>query len=152
MSNYVRDAVLVWTMVLVAAGLVAFLVVGTSGEDGATSGEGRTTPPPVETAPPAGKGGPRITVRMVPSIRFDTEEVILPANQQVTVRADNQDTTIFHNWAAYTDSSATEVIAKTDICTAPCAEEVTFTAPPPGEYFFRCDVHPTQMVGKLIVQ
>jgi plastocyanin len=91
-------------------------------------------------------------VLMIPVIAFDVDEIVLPANTEVTMVADNQDTAILHNWAAYTDTSASELIAKTALCAAPCVDEVTFTTPPPGEYFFRCDVHPIQMVGTLIVQ
>ncbi len=89
---------------------------------------------------------------MRPTIQFDTDEITLSANTEVTVSADNQDTAILHNWALYTDDTASELIAGTEICAAPCLDEVTFTTPPPGEYFFRCDVHPVQMVGTAIVE
>ena len=82
----------------------------------------------------------------------DVSKMKLPANTEVTVRADNQDNGILHNWASYTDSSAAESLGKTDLCAAPCIKEVTFTTPGPGEYFFRCDVHTQVMFGKLVVE
>ena len=100
-------------------------------------------------APPADN---IFAVVMIPTIQFDTDEITLPADTEVTISADNQDTGIPHNWAIYTDDTASDLIALTDICAAPCLDEVTFTAPPPGEYFFRCDVHPIQMVGTVIVE
>jgi plastocyanin len=36
--------------------------------------------------------------------------------------------------------------------TGPTTTTYTFTAPStPGSYFFRCDVHPTQMTGTFVV-
>jgi plastocyanin len=137
-------------MVVVAAFIVGFLVGGTVGDDG--GGEEARVPVAATQAPASPGGAPAVTVTMIPTIKFDTEEITLPANQEVIVRADNQDGSVSHNWAVYTDSSAEELIAGTEICGAPCVEEVTFTTPSPGEYFFRCDVHPTQMTGTLIVQ
>ena len=118
-----------------------------SGEEPAAAGspdDGETS-----VAPP---GDNVFAVAMIPTLAFDTNEITLPADTEVTVSADNQDTAILHNWALYTDDTASELIAKTEICAASCVDEVTFTAPPPGEYFFRCDVHPIQMVGTAIVE
>ncbi|HEU4760200.1 MAG TPA: cupredoxin domain-containing protein [Dehalococcoidia bacterium] len=109
----------------------------------------QASPSPSVETPPAGNV---FEIAMVPTTKFDKSELTVLANTQVTVRADNKDDSILHNWAAYTDKNAATVIVKTDICTAPCLKEAVFTTPGPGEYFFRCDVHPTIMVGKLIVQ
>ena len=79
----------------------------------------------------------------------------MKAGSQVTLRFTNSDTGVPHNWAAYTDSTASTPIpgAKTEICTGACEKEITFTAPDqPGDYFFRCDVHPAVMTGTLVVQ
>ena len=107
---------------------------------------------PTPGASPTPPAGDVFKVLMIPVISFNVDEIVLPANTEVTMMADNQESGIPHNWAAYTDTSASELLAKTEICSAPCVDEVAFTAPPPGEYFFRCDVYPTQMVGTLIVQ
>jgi plastocyanin len=127
-------------------------------------GEATAEEPPAAASPAAGEtpaaapGDNVFDVAMIPTIQFDSDEISLPADTQVTVRADNQDTAILHNWALYESKEAAEsegpsaAIALTEICAAPCLDEVTFTAPPPGEYFFRCDVHPIQMVGTAIVE
>ena len=94
--------------------------------------------------------GTVVDVAMIPTIQFDTVDVAVPADQPVTLTADNQDPAILHNWALYTDDSASERIAGTPICTD-CTETITFDPPDPGVYFFRCDVHPTQMVGTFVV-
>lgn len=105
--------------------------------------------------PDGGAGGNVFEVAMIPTIKFDVDEMTLPAESEVTVRADNQDPPIPHNWAAYESedvaNSGGEPLALTPICTE-CTEDVTFTTPPAGEYFFRCDVHPLQMIGTLIVE
>ncbi len=90
-------------------------------------------------------------IAMIPIIKFDTVDVTVPADQPVTLTADNVDPGIPHNWAVYTDDSASELIAGTPICTD-CTETIRFEPPEPGVYFFRCDVHPTQMVGTFVVE
>ncbi len=127
-------------------------------DDGEASGEepGAAASPSAGETPVAPPGDNVFAIAMIPTIAFDTDEITLPADTEVTVRADNQDGAVLHNWALYESSEAAEggsaAIALTEICAAPCLEEVTFTPPPPGEYFFRCDVHPTQMVGTAVVE
>ena len=119
-------------------------------EDGAVA---EMSPSPEETPTDGGTtgGGTTVEVAMIPVIQFDTTDVTVPAGQTVTLTADNQDPGIPHNWAVYTDDSASELIAGTPICTD-CTETITFEPPPPGVYFFRCDVHPIQMVGTFVVE
>ena len=100
---------------------------------------------------PADGDGSVVEIAMIPTIKFDTVDITVPAGQPVTLTADNVDPGIPHNWAVYTDDSASELIAGTPIC-ADCTETISFEPPPPGVYFFRCDVHPTQMVGTFVVQ
>jgi plastocyanin len=88
---------------------------------------------------------------MVSSIRFDRAELTISANTDVTITADNTETGVPHSFSVYRTSAAQENLGKTDICTAPCTNVVTLNLPP-GEYFFRCEVHPQQMTGTLIVQ
>ena len=140
---------------LLAAVILTFVGAFIAVEDGEGEGElvlGSPTPA-AGTPGPGGTpaAGQAFQTAMVPTLKFDKAELRVPANTQVTVRADNRDTGIIHNLAAYTDSSAKKKIAATELCAAPCVKEVTFTSPAPGEYFFRCDVHP-DMKGKLIAE
>ena len=100
---------------------------------------------------PADGDGSVVEIAMIPTIKFDTVDVTVPADQPVTLTADNVDPGIIHNWALYTDESASELIDATVIC-ADCTETISFEPPDPGVYFFRCDVHPIQMVGTFVVQ
>jgi plastocyanin len=140
-----------WLLVGFAAAIVAFLLIF---EDDQGAGE-IVSPSPVEPVPTSPGAAPVVNVRMVPTIQFDTDEITV-GEGEVTVRADNVDDSITHNWAAYTSREEAEggsdPIAATELCRAPCVDDVTFATPSLGTYFFRCDVHPQQMVGDFIVE
>ena len=87
------------------------------------------------------------------NIAFNTDKITVPAGSHITVIFNNQDSGIPHNFAVYTDSSAQTPVFIGQIITGPATITYTFDAPTqPGTYFFRCDVHPTQMTGQFIVQ
>ena len=88
---------------------------------------------------------------MIPSIQFDRSELTIGADTDVTITADNTDEGVPHNFSVYTDDSATDNLGMTEICNAPCVDTVTLNLAA-GDYFFRCEVHPSIMIGKLIVQ
>lgn len=149
----IGEMLIVFLLLILAGTFGAAFISLDDGQDSASGGPASlSTPQPTPTAQASPPAGSVIQIAMVPAIKFDRDELILPANQEIAVEADNRDGGIPHNWAAYVDESAAELVAKTEICNAPCLREVSFTTPAPGEYFFRCDVHPTTMVGKLTVK
>ncbi len=86
-------------------------------------------------------------------LKFDKSTITVSAGAQVTINFNNKDSGVPHNFALYIDSSASTSIYKGAIVTGPATATYTFAAPStPGTYFFRCDVHPTQMSGQFIVQ
>lgn len=108
-----------------------------------------------EPTPAAGEPAtPGELVIVAKNILFDKQELRVPAGAPFTVRMRNEDAGVPHNWALYTDESAAEAIAGANegICSGPCEDDVEVPALDPGEYFFRCDVHPTQMTGTLIAE
>ncbi len=106
------------------------------------------------TSSAAPTGGQSVTVDLTAqNIAYDKSTITVPAGAQVTVNFDNKDIGIPHNFAVYQSSSAQNAIFKGDIITGPATTTYTFTAPSqPGTYYFRCDVHPTQMNGQFIIQ
>ncbi len=102
--------------------------------------------------PEAARAVRSVTVAiMAEGYSFSTETITVPAGSEVTVEFDNRDDGVPHNVAVYTDSSAAEAIFVGEVITGPTRVTYTFTAPgTPGNYFFRCDIHPS-MHGAFIV-
>jgi plastocyanin len=87
------------------------------------------------------------------NIAFDKSTITVPAGVEVMINFDNKDNGVPHNFAVYTDASATKSIFVGPIITGPNSVTYTFMAPTtPGSYFFRCDVHPTVMTGTFVVK
>jgi plastocyanin len=132
--------------------------VGTTGTGTATASTGTTasgsTAPATTIATTAATTAGAVTVSLTAqNIKFDTSTITVPAGSTVTVNFNNKDASVPHNFAVYSDSSATTPIFKGQIVTGPTTTTYTFTAPStPGTYFFRCDVHPTQMTGQFVVE
>lgn len=85
------------------------------------------------------------------NLLFDKDRIEVPAGSRVKIVFDNRDRGVQHNFAVYETSEAKELLAGTDLEAGPVVQELTFEAPQAGEYFFRCDVHPTTMTGTLVV-
>ncbi len=86
------------------------------------------------------------------NLKYDKDTITLAANSAVTVTLDNQDSGVLHNFSIYKNSSATDKLFAGDFTTGPETKTYSFTSPPPGTYYFRCDVHPDTMHGTLIVK
>ncbi len=130
------------SLAFLALGLALILAVACNGDDG-----GGTTP--VGETPAV--GGDAAEIRMLPGTTFDKGELTIAADTDVTITADNTDGT--HSFAAYTGDPGEggELIDETEICGGPCVDSVTVNLAA-GEYFVRCEVHPTIMTGTLIAQ
>ena len=133
------------SLAFIALGLALVLAVACNGDgDGDGDDGGGTTP----------AGGATAEIQMLPGITFDTDELTIDADADVTITADNTDG--FHNFAVYisrdeAEDPAIEPIGQTEIESAPFVDTVTLNLAA-GEYFFRCEVHPSNMTGTLIVQ
>jgi plastocyanin len=75
-----------------------------------------------------------------------------PSGGKVTIHFVNSDAGVVHNIRVFNgpDASAPPLFTG-DLLTGPGAVDYTFDAPPPGSYFFHCDVHPTTMRGTLTI-
>jgi cytochrome c oxidase subunit 2 len=86
-------------------------------------------------------------------VAFDKDCLAAKAGRPFDLRFDNEDAGVSHNVAVYRDDAASgaplfvgEVIAGPRIIT------YDIKPLPKGSYFFRCDVHPAAMTGKLVVR
>jgi plastocyanin len=129
--------------------VVAKITVTVSAPATTTISSTTTTSTTTTTTPPAGS-----TVSLLAkNMAFDKSSITVTVGATVTVNFDNQDSGIPHNFAVYTDASASTPIFIGTTITGPKTTVYTFTAPStPGNYFFRCDVHPSIMTGTLVVQ
>ncbi len=108
--------------------------------------------PTVEAPTPSAPGATVIQIT-AKNTAFDKKALTASAGQPVTVQFSNDDTGVIHNFAVYTDKSASQKIFSGELTTGPQTVNYTFTAPStPGTYFFRCDVHPDQMFGSFTVK
>ena len=86
-------------------------------------------------------------------LAFDTKTIVVPPGATVAINFTNKDPGTMHNFALYNDSTAKTSIFVGKFVTGPGTAVYTFTAPTRvGDYFFRCDVHPTQMEGTFVVE
>ena len=120
-----------------------------------SSGPGQTTSS--TSAQPSGgltTSGPPVTVNLIAKdLAFDSKTIVVPPGATVTINFTNKDPGIMHNFALYNDSTAKTSIFVGKFVTGPGTAVYTFTAPTRvGDYFFRCDVHPTQMEGTFVVE
>jgi plastocyanin len=95
-----------------------------------------------------GAGGVEVVAE---NTAFDTERIRLPADTPMPLTLDNRDTAA-HNLSIYRDESASgDPLFTFEEFTGPATE--TFDMPPiaAGDYYFRCDVHPT-MEGTVVVR
>jgi hypothetical protein len=79
---------------------------------------------------------------------FSTDVLMTSLDDPIPLRFENADEGVPHNVAIYTDDSAEESLFVGETIVGP--RSVTYDVPAldPGEYYFRCDVHP-QMDGTL---
>lgn len=95
-----------------------------------------------------GAGGVRVVAE---NTAFDTDEITLPADMPSTLTLDNRDVAA-HNVSIYEDDTASgDPLFTFEPFPGPATD--TFDVPPiaAGDYYFRCDVHPT-MEGTVVVR
>jgi plastocyanin len=82
------------------------------------------------------------------NLEFSTDTLAVPADVGFTLALENREA-VPHNVAIYTDESASEALFTGETITGP--RTITYDVPAiqAGDYFFRCDVHPTQMTGTV---
>ena len=80
---------------------------------------------------------------------FNVEEIVLAAKKEASLQLVYEDSGVDHNVAIYEDESAATEIFEGDVVTGPGSITYEFAAPPKGEYYFQCDIHP-DMNGTVV--
>jgi plastocyanin len=84
-------------------------------------------------------------------VAFDTNELDLPAGEETTLPFNNEDS-VPHNFSIYEDDSASkDLFTGAEVAGGSSTD---YSIPPldKGEYFFRCDLHPSSMTGTVVVE
>ena len=121
------------------------------GESGNETGGGGST-----AASAGADGGSSATVSdgtvevTAADLEFNVETIVAPADEAFTVSFTNNEA-VPHNFSVYTEEGGEE-IAVGNVIDEGETDEVSVDALEPGEYFFVCDVHPTEMTGTLVVE
>lgn len=84
---------------------------------------------------------------------FDTDALTVSAGATVRVTLENRDP-IPHGFSVYLTDAAEQAVFTGEVFSGPgVTRTYEFTAPSePGDYFFRCDVHPELMNGTFTVE
>ena len=110
-----------------------------------------TAPVPTEAPPPPPPPTDALSVTIAAvNTTFSVTSLTLPAGATVTLTFDNQDAGVTHDFLVYDASGA--VIGATELADGPIMQTVAFTLGGPGNYAFKCSVHPQQMRGFIKVQ
>jgi len=143
-------------VLLSSVGAVAGIAMVAGGIALAVMPKGREAerPAPTEGEQP-GAGATVVTLTAPPgaaSEGFAETKLVAPAGQPFTIRFENQDAGIPHNVAVHAAEDFSDApIAATPVQSGPVTQTLEVPALDPGTYFFRCDVHPTTMTGRIEV-
>lgn len=96
-------------------------------------------------------GGGTTESLIAKGVAFGTDQLTFPANEATTIEFDNQDS-VPHNVSIYEDDTASKDIFVGREIAGGSSTDYEIPAMKPGEYFFRCDLHPTSMTGTVTVE
>lgn len=82
-------------------------------------------------------------------VAFDTKELGFKAGAETTLPFNNEDSVV-HNFSIYEDDSASKDLFVGQEVAAGSSVDFEIPALEKGEYFFRCDIHPS-MTGTVLV-
>jgi hypothetical protein len=95
-----------------------------------------------------------VTIDLVArTMAFDKRLIAVSPGAVVTINFNNMEAGIQHNFALYTDSSASKAVFVGKTITGPANIKYQFVVPVTlGNYFFRSDSYPGTMTGQFVVQ
>jgi plastocyanin len=86
------------------------------------------------------------------NVAFDISCLAAPADQTLTIMFNNQDDGTTHNLAIYGEGDGSKALFTGELVVGPKTTTYSVDGLPAGTYRFQCDVHPTTMLGTLIVE
>jgi plastocyanin len=94
-----------------------------------------------------------VTIGMVGKAnRFDVTAPTVAAGSSVTIVFDNADAGVMHNVHVFAGPGASSgSLASSDLVPGPMTQVIAVGTLSGGTYFYRCDVHPTSMTGRINV-
>lgn len=98
-----------------------------------------------------GKNGQPVLDVVAKGLAFDPTCLVATAGKPFDLNFDNEDPSIIHNVAIFTNSSATKNLFTGDPVTGVAKTTYKVGALAAGTYYFQCDYHPTQMFGDFVV-
>lgn len=143
----VLEVALIALYPILVAGVIAYTGIGTEAEGGAEAevAQEETTGEEAGGGGNGGTGGGDLTL-VAADISFDTDSITMPAETDVTLTLDNQDS-VPHNVSIYETEGAADAqdnaLFQGENVDGGASLDYQFTSPPPGEYVFQCDLHPT---------
>jgi plastocyanin len=135
----VLEVALIALYPIVVAVLIGYTGIGTE----AAAGPAEAAQEESSSAPSAGSADATLVAQ---NVSFDTDSIKLPADRDVTVVLDNQDS-VAHDFALYkseadADSQSNSIFTSDTVDPGTSAEN-SFKSPAAGDYVFQCNIHPT---------
>lgn len=96
-------------------------------------------------------GGGATDTLTAAGVAFGTDQLALPAGEATTLEFENEDS-VPHNVAIYETEKAAEDLFVGRTIEGGASVSYEIPALEAGEYFFRCDLHPTSMTGTVKVE
>jgi plastocyanin len=119
---------------------------GTATETTPGAGGGATTPDDSDT------GDGRVIEIESENTEFSKDEITATTGT-FTIRHENKDDGVLHNIAIYeAEDDTSETLFATELEPGPSTQTLEVEGLEPGEYYFQCDSHPSEMNGTLTVE
>jgi plastocyanin len=113
---------------------------------GSASGGGGTSPTPTDCS--ASGTDLHLTAK---NVAFQPTVLCAPHDQAFTISFDDQDAGTPHNVAIAKGADFGQAAFRGQVLSGPKTVDYQVPALAPGVYSFRCDIHPSQMKGTLVV-
>ena len=85
------------------------------------------------------------------NLHFDPRTLTTVADREISLRFVNEDAGVPHNVAIY-ENRGGEPLYVGETFSGNETQIYVFQSPAPGDYFYRCDVHPDSMTGTFAVR